>query len=687
MQQITTKEVEKLISNKEVQFYNFYNTDIDNGIFFASEHYQNNSESDTEQFMHTIFLDIEVYQEDKSVKFDFDRSIQPVNAISFYDNKSGIIHSYFLTYPFIQPKLKQLEETVTEYSNWLVDNKYYNKLEDIKLDLNYYTNEKELIKACWEKIRQIDPMTLSGFSSDTFDYPYLYKRCLILFPKEEVPSIFSRFNYVELRNKFLKIPDYPIVDLLYLYKPRDEGGMALGTKRNNYKLDNIARLELKLKKIEHEQDFNLFYENNPYLFFLYNIVDVILCKLLNEKLKHIELLNTLRRMMKIPFSNCLIGNSALFEGYAFHELSLEKKFVRYGLIHQYNKSIDVSQLKNIPKPATKKNEVTPISILSREYSAIVTKFDGAYVKQPKQQIVKGTIIDLDAASLYPSKIIESNIGFDTFKLRIINPITYKLLQQLEQYIGIKPIPVGIYNIIFSLVDKYADNNSISSKLKFKKACYYTLAFLINKLAEYNIPLNKIYNPSTDIESYILAFYLVPILDVFNTIHPEREAYNPFVYEYVFGDEKELQKKYPILYVLNNCNESNIEVIKLTCNETIELMQKYSITMCGTCFLKHDQKLGLFSTMLLNMSEMRTNFRAELHKHEKGSKEFNFFNSRQNAIKVVSNSNYGVMGMSGFRYSNFWIAQTITTQGKLTLKISQYLTENYLNYLSEQKQIE
>lgn len=47
------------------------------------------------------------------------------------------------------------------------------------------------------------------------------------------------------------------------------------------------------------------------------------------------------------------------------------------------------------------------------------------------------------------------------------------------------------------------------------------------------------------------------------------------------------------------------------------------------------------------------------------------------------TNYGVMGMGGFRYSNFWIAQTITTQGKLTLKIAQYLTENYLKYLAEQ----
>jgi DNA polymerase elongation subunit (family B) len=681
MHTITAKEIETLISKKEVNFYNFYNTDIDNAIYLASQHYQNNVESDTDQFIHTIFLDIEVYQENRAIKFEFDKSDHPINSITFYDNKSGEFHSYFLVRPFIQSKLKSLEITTQEYSQWLVDNKYFKDISEIKLNLNYFQDEKQLILACWEKIKQIDPLTLSGYNSDSFDYPYIYRRCLILFPKEEVPAIFSKFAYVEFRNKFLKIPDFPITDLLYLYKPRDEGGMALGKKRANYKLDNIAFIELKLKKIEHESDFNLFYENDPHKFFLYNIVDVILCKKLNEKLQHISLLNTLRRMMKIPFSNCLVGSSASFEGYAFHELSLDKKFVRYGLVHQNNKTIDISQLKDIPRPATKKNEITPVTVLAREYSSITTKFDGAYVKQPKASIVKSTIIDLDAKGLYPSKIIESNIGFDTFKLRVINPLTYKLLQQLEAHIGIKPIPQILYTSLFTLVENYADNKKIASKLKFKKACYYTIAFLINKLAQFNIPLSKIYNPSNDIESYALAFYLVPIIDILNNIHPEKEAYNHFLYEYLFGKFEDLPKKYPIVYVLNNCNDSNIEVLKLTCAEAIDLIQKYSITVAGPCFLKHEDKIGLFSNMLINMDEMRTNFRNQLKLYEPYSAEFEFFNRRQNSVKVVSNSNYGVMGLSSFRYSNFWIAQAITTQGRLTIKIAQHLTENYLRYIN------
>ena len=43
-----------------------------------------------------------------------------------------------------------------------------------------------------------------------------------------------------------------------------------------------------------------------------------------------------------------------------------------------------------------------------------------------------------------------------------------------------------------------------------------------------------------------------------------------------------------------------------------------------------------------------------------------------------NTSYGLYGQSTFRYSNNWLAKTITTQGRLTLKISQQVAENYLS---------
>jgi len=36
-------------------------------------------------------------------------------------------------------------------------------------------------------------------------------------------------------------------------------------------------------------------------------------------------------------------------------------------------------------------------------------------------------------------------------------------------------------------------------------------------------------------------------------------------------------------------------------------------------------------------------------------------------------------MSSFRYSNHWLAQSITSSGQLTNKLAQYLGEQYLEF--------
>ena len=47
-----------------------------------------------------------------------------------------------------------------------------------------------------------------------------------------------------------------------------------------------------------------------------------------------------------------------------------------------------------------------------------------------------------------------------------------------------------------------------------------------------------------------------------------------------------------------------------------------------------------------------------------------------------NTAYGLYGQSTFRYSNRWLAETVTLQGKMTLKIAQVFGENSLRALEE-----
>jgi hypothetical protein len=42
--------------------------------------------------------------------------------------------------------------------------------------------------------------------------------------------------------------------------------------------------------------------------------------------------------------------------------------------------------------------------------------------------------------------------------------------------------------------------------------------------------------------------------------------------------------------------------------------------------------------------------------------------------------YGLYGLSSFRYSDHWLARSITNNGMLTIKLAQYSTNEYLNYI-------
>ena len=829
---LTFKDIENLLQREDLKFYNFYNTDIDITNHLAAHHYLENK-SDThevDQPIHIIFIDIEVYHEDRNIRFEFDKSEHPINAITIYDTKYKAFKSFYLLRSINQNKFNS---DLIYYTDYLIKEKYIDETE--KLEIFVYTDELQLLNECWEFIKQLDPLVISGFNSDLFDYPYIYKRLLKFYNKDQTAQILSKFGFVEFRNERLKIPDYPICDLLYLYKPRDDGGLSLGQKLPSYSLDAVSEIELNRNKLEYKcqvTDLSTFYEVDPTNFLLYNIIDVALCKLLNTKLQHIEQQNSLRRIMKISFSSSLIGTSALFEGYTFYKLSEVNKKVRHGLIAQNNKTIEESYLKNISKPITKKNEIKPLTIKSKEYSSLICRFDGAYVKEPKAQIIHDTVIDLDASippweqiiiyrngviywtsiseydfkendktltwdddnnicwrnvlgkvshpwsglhgqllkittesnksiivtdnhsiftiqqgsnttipyiidakklkigdyvventhntvinlipiknietiyyhglvydlsvdktqryfagcgigihntSLYPSKILESNIGFDTYKARILNPNVYKFLQQLELYLGIKPLPQVLFINILQLIENYVTKNKkkILNQTKFKQQMYYTVMFLLQHIIDSNIQIKYIYEPKSDDQHYLLLFYLIPLLDMINTLHPNKEAYNSFIYDHIFKNETEVKEKYPILYIIENVGGCSPIIKKLNTEDAIKFIQQYSYTICGTCFTKHEDQIGIYSDMLVTLSALRKSYRQKAIEFDPKSAEYAFCNMRQLAVKRVSNSSYGVFGLSSFRYSNHWLAQSITSQGRLTLKISQHLTELFL----------
>jgi hypothetical protein len=269
-------------------------------------------------------------------------------------------------------------------------------------------------------------------------------------------------------------------------------------------------------------------------------------------------------------------------------------------------------------------------------------------------------------------MLQSNISFDVYTSRILPPTVYNFLAALEK--GNATINQLSQNV-HSLVDKYIDINGqkTNNKSDLQKNLYYSIMYLLDKLIKCKI--TDIYNPKNDYEQILLNTYLIPLLDLINTIHPNRQSYNQLIYDYFF-DEPSL-KQYSHAYVINNAGNVNKTISKMTVPDLINTCKHYSLTVTGCCFKKHEDQLGIFNSMLKNMRELRNYYKNEMKKYPEGTYEHSLNNNRQLSYKVLMNSCYGVMGLKSFRYSDHQLAQTITTQGRLMLKIATYYSENYI----------
>ncbi|MBC8427341.1 MAG: hypothetical protein H8D97_00470 [Proteobacteria bacterium] len=207
-----------------LKYYNFYNTDLELSTYFTVKHYLENPNDDIdiyEQKIHTLYLDIEVFKDDPDAQFDFNKSDFPISAICDYSTIEKTFRLYFLIHPMLKGTFNSDPEW---YRKQLLEKQYIT--EEEKVEVSVFQNELQLIEKCWEDIRKINPMVLSGFNSDRFDYVYIYRRLLGFYNGDEntVNDILSEFGNVKYDGNIIKIPEFGNADLQYFYKPRAECG-------------------------------------------------------------------------------------------------------------------------------------------------------------------------------------------------------------------------------------------------------------------------------------------------------------------------------------------------------------------------------------------------------------------------------------------------------------------------------
>jgi DNA polymerase elongation subunit (family B) len=231
------------------------------------------------------------------------------------------------------------------------------------------------------------PDIVTGWNVKSFDIPYLVNRIKNLFGEQEANKM-SPWNKLSEREYHISakrtVQTYEIygvatLDYLELYKK------FTYSQQENYRLDNIAHVELGEKKIDYSEYDSLheLYKLDYQKFIEYNVKDVELVFKLEDKMKLIELALTLSYDNKVNYDD-VFAQVRMWDAIIFNHLK--------------KKNIVIPQMKD---------------------SAKKESFEGAYVKDPIVGM-HNWVASFDLNSLYPHLIMQYNMSMETF----VEPIEY-----------------------------------------------------------------------------------------------------------------------------------------------------------------------------------------------------------------------------------------------------------------------
>jgi len=291
-------------------------------------------------------------------------------------------------YPNIEDPIKEvtaialLDEIKDTYYCFILDKDgvVQNENKDNTIILPYL-NEEDLLVAFLKKWDEVKPTIVSGWNIDGFDFPYLHAR-LVRVLGEEVANALSPINicyFNKYKNK-MTIAGVNALDYLVLYKKYS------GKNLTNYRLDTVAKEELKIGKIEYEGSLNDLMKSDIKKFIEYNLHDIILVKKMNDQLQFIELAMSICHV-------CHVG---------YEEFGMSSKFLEGALLTYLRRKKLIA-----PNKKLKLDVVDGDDDLADDVG-----FEGAYVKDP----VPGRydwVCSADINSLYPSVIMSLNISPET----------------------------------------------------------------------------------------------------------------------------------------------------------------------------------------------------------------------------------------------------------------------------------
>lgn len=284
---------------------------------------------------------------------------QPITSIAIYDSSNKHYYCFILD------------------EEGLIQNK-----EELTTTIRSFKTEETLVLAFLDKWEEISPTIFTGWNIDGFDTPYLFGRIEKIIDQKTACRLspIGVAYYNKYKNK-MTIAGINGLDYLLLYKRYSQKNLP------NYRLDTVAKEELKIGKIEYEGSLDDLKKNDIKKFMEYNIHDIKLIVMLDDLLKFIELAMSICHV-------CHVG---------YEEFHVSSKFLEGAMLTYLHRNKLVA-----PNKAFEPEDET----LSGDDDEEEDKFIGAYVKDP----VPGRyewVCSADINSLYPSVIMSLNISPET----------------------------------------------------------------------------------------------------------------------------------------------------------------------------------------------------------------------------------------------------------------------------------
>ena len=289
--------------------------------------------------------------------------VKKITAIALYDGTKNVYHCFVLDEDGVVQSETKGDQIITSY-----------------------LTEEDLLIAYLDKWNEIKPTICTGWNIDGFDFPYLHAR-LVRVLGEETANILSPINicyWNKYKNK-MTIAGINCLDYLLLYKKYS------GKSLTNYRLDTVAKEELKIGKVEFEGSLDNLKKTDIKKFIEYNLHDIILVKKMNDQLQFVELAQSICHV-------CHTG---------YEEFSVSSKILEGALLTYLRRKKMVAPNKKAPEENPDKDDDLDDDV----------GFEGAYVKDP----IPGRyewICSADINSLYPSVIMSLNISPET-KIAVI----------------------------------------------------------------------------------------------------------------------------------------------------------------------------------------------------------------------------------------------------------------------------